>query len=666
MKQILSVFITFLLYPTLVFSQNQYFARLPVGSSELGISLSEKIWITSGRKVYYTKQVGELWHLGVFDSLTKPDPYMDDFKRASFFSEDTLMISGFIEEGNKEDFIFWSGNQGKTWEKVIFGESSSIEAIHISNQKAWMSGSSQLIYYTEDKGKTWKTFNKVEPEMESQFSSIYFTKDEKTGLFGSFGGSIYKTINNCQTWEKLPTPLSQHKYESFPRMTIPEIIKIRVFGEYYIINQEGQIFITKSNIIDWKPFSQASDFEVSENGNLYTINRDLSISLYNNTFSKIWDSEKKIKNFPQTIAVKNNALFVLGLESIYKIHPKEFIESELLTYDIPIEEPFLKVEFEGKQYGFGYEDKDILCFDSEKKQWYRWMSLDFFVSNAGVFNQKFVISKNFQKHYIVNVQKNSIQPFDLPSKLLENKNIIQVEFEQGSQGCFHSERSKRIYKKKKNLFVLDIKSSSRKFLSKTPSKIKEETLIKMLETVDHDKSLKVSLKNLNISTQDIQGFKKFIDSEEKRIRELDDNFLDFTNLYAFPNDKPDFSFYKNISDSLFLLNPEIIHKAFEETNGYFSTTSNWRRILFIFEGGDKLIIKNTDHKPNYLCTPWIVYYNGLVFKLNSIKLGEQVNQITRGEFFDKIERDKQYAIFKIADYLYREKIDFPSFLKKTD
>lgn len=259
------------------------------------------------------------------------------------------MISGFIQEGGEQNFVFWSGNKGKTWDKVIFGKSSWIDAAYINNNgKAWMSGNSQLIYYTEDKGKTWTSFNKVEPTGNLRFSTIHFAKDEQTGLFGSFWNVLYKTTDNCQKWEKLPTPLNQGKYERLSKDERPDIRKIRIFGNHYIVNQQGRVFITKSNSINWTYLPEIIDFEVSENETLFTINKDLSVSLFDSNFTKTWQSNRALEDNPSAIAVRNNNLFVLTFESIYKINRDDFVVSQLFTDETPIQEPFIKLQFKGE------------------------------------------------------------------------------------------------------------------------------------------------------------------------------------------------------------------------------------------------------------------------------------------------------------------------------
>ena len=37
--------------------------------------------------------------------------------------------------------------------------------------------------------------------------------------------------------------------------------------------------------------------------------------------------------------------------------------------------------------------------------------------------------------------------------------------------------------------------------------------------------------------------------------------------------------------------------------------------------------------------------------------GQQIDEITNGQFFTEVARDKNYAIFKIADYLYKKKLN---------
>lgn len=651
-----------LLFPLTLFCQDDQLARLSIsgGVSELGISPAEEIWVaTKAGNVYYTKRVGELWHIGPFGSL---DPYNfssgKTFERINFFSEDTLMISGFIQEGGKQDFVYWSGDHGKTWEQVIFGKSSWIDAAYINNNgKAWMSGNSQLIYYTEDKGRTWKAFEKIEPTGNLRFSTIHFAKDEITGLFGSFWNVLYRTKDNCKTWEKLPTPLSQNKYQRLSKEERPDFRKVRQFGEHYLVNQQGRVFITKTNKIDWRQLTEIIDFEVTESDNVYTINKDSVIELFDSQFNSIWKSTRKVDGYIRAIGVKNESLFILTGYSIFKINPKDFVKSDLFTNDIQISEPYLKVSYSGNEYGF--EGADILIKNKNSRQWTRLMTVDFAIGNATTFNNQLIISDGRLKDYFsINPSTLTLDKFELPKSLfdLSVNRIEEFHIEIGSQGCFHSDNKRRSYYIRGNVFELNKKESKSDFLTNTPQTIDPSKIAELVKAIENSRFKKVTINELEITDKDITSFKRFIDNEEKRIKKSGIDKFDYNNLYSFPGERTDFDFYRNSADSISSLSSDIIDKVFWWGYGNWSTTTEWRRIVFVFQDKRKLIVENSDDKPNYLFTPWTVDFEGLKFWSNSISFGQSINELTNGNFFVKTASDKNYALFKITDYLYRVKL----------
>jgi hypothetical protein len=301
-----------------------------------------------------------------------------------------MLLAGFLREDGNQKVCFLEfklAMQEYEYEKLI---KKYIQEGVNQTGKAWMSGSSQLIYHTKDRGRTWKEFGKVEPSGNLRFSTIHFAKDEKTGLFGSFWNILYRTKDNCRNWEKLPTPLSQNKYQRISKEDRPDIRKIRMFGYYYIVNQQGRIFISRSDSLVWEYLPNVMDFEISESERLYTVNRDLSIELFDSSFSFVWKSSQKVDGFPRALAVKNESLFTLTFENIYKVNPKEFRVSSLLTDETPIPEPNLKVLHKGKSYGF--DNRDVFQYDKKRRQWFKWMTLDFPITNATVFENDLIVS----------------------------------------------------------------------------------------------------------------------------------------------------------------------------------------------------------------------------------------------------------------------------------
>lgn len=655
--------------PVFLYGQKDYRARLQVygGFSEIGVSPSEEIWIaTKAGCTYYTKNVQDLWHFGTFGTK---DPYNDyngalrgTFERVNFFTEDTMMISGFIHgENSVQNFVYWSGNHGKTWKKVIFGQSSWIDAAYVTEDgKAWMSGSSQLIYYTDDYGQTWQTFDKVEKTGGLRFVSVHFLKDGKTGLFGSTWNVIYKTTDNCHTWQKIPTPLDQKKYKQLSNASNdkPNIRKIKIIGDYYWINQKGHIFYTKSDSINWMACPQIFDFEPTGSNNIYIINKDLSVELWDAELNKKWKSTEKLDEYPRVIT-KNESLFVVTLNSVFKINPNEFIRSELFTEEVPVKEPYQKLDWHGMEIGF--DRNDLLRFDYETKRWYRDMTLPIEVENAAMYNNELIISDpTLEKRYSIDLPTKQVNDFTLPNTLLGHTkpDIISFSIESGSQGCFHYQLKKDEYKKDKNCFV-KVKQKKPESLG-LPDKIPFSSLYNVLNIADSCANRILSVKELNVTVEDIDEYKKFIMKEEEDIKKNDDDLvrLDFDNLYHFPGKNTDFDFYRNTADSLYNLSDSVVTQVFNLVSPGWSTTTNWIRLSITLENKEVLYVYNQDYEPGYLYNPWRIDYNGLIVKCPSFKLGMLMNELTSGKVLKKDACEKKYAIYKIADYLYRQSENF--------
>lgn len=661
MRFILTISIILLLFVVKPgFAQDPYLARLSTSGTigELGISSKGDIWVaTASGQVYYRSKADQLWRENNISA--KDDNVSNHFERINFFSDSTIVLSGFLQENRKEDFIFRSEDYGKSWTKVRFGESSWIDGAHFSKDgKAWMTGNSQYIYYTKNSGKTWQTFDKIEKTGNLRLISIYFKKDGKTGLFGSTWNSLYLTTDNCESWTKIPTPLTQKKYTRISKTNHPAIRKIRILGNHYIIRQEGRTFISKIDLIEWQYLPEIVDFEVTDSGNLYAIQKDWSVHLYNSDFSSIWTSDQKMSLPTTAIAVQGEKLIALTHEQLYQISPGNFESSELLSSNSSIPKPELQLQVGGENYGFS--GKDILKYDTIRSQWFRYMQLNFYTKNATIINGKLLISdQRNNKFYELNLPKKIIVPAQLPSKMIDIKTNPVVEFhlEYGSHGCFHQSNSIQSFVRNGKRFIFNREASHGSFSTNLTETIDAKTIDTLVGTIAGFKLDKLSIEDLDINQQDIERFKKYIDQQAKQIKKkgLDEYRIDET-VYTFPGENTDFNYYKQVADSLYTLSPEVINAVFSQPDSYWSTTTNTRRIILVFKDGKKLIIENSYNQPNYLYMPWNIEYGELKLKSNSIQFGKAIDHLTKGSFFVQDVRDKNYAIFRIADYLYRQKI----------
>ena len=650
-----------LVIPIFGIAQDKFTAQLPIrgGTEGFAVSKNEEVWIvTKTGNTYYTQKLGELWKFGPFGSKNEMDILTGQgFDRINYVGDGILIISGFIQENGKQNFIYRSENNGKTWEKVIFGKSSWIDAFYSNGKgKIWMSGSSQLIYYSDDFGKTWKEFDKVEKKGNLRFSTIHFSNNDNIGLFGSFWNVIYKTTDNCKTWNKIPTPLSQKKYSRQSKEERPDIRKVRVFNNFIIVNQQGKIYYTKKDSINWRRIPDVVDFEITKNREIiYFVNKDLSIQTFDKNVKPKWKSNKSLNNF-SLIETQNENLYVFTYSDIYRINQNDFSKYELLTNEVPISEPYKKFNFNGELIGF--EGNKILKYDKGKQSWYKYMDIPFQIANSAKFENKIIISDaSLQNRYRVKLENKEIIEFALPIKLfdIEKNKIVSIRFEKGSQGCFHSNLIFKEYKLKGN--VLKLKDKSKKGFNKLPKIIEVNTVNDFVHLIDSSRYTTNSKSDLKITEKDISKYVEFIKKEARKIETNGyDRFDDYENLYHFPGENTDFSFYINVIRNFDTIPDSIINEVFNTGYGNWSTTRDWNSITINFEDNSILTISNSDDKPNYLNLPWIIEYNGLILKSNSIKLGECITEITNGEMFNKEALTKKYALFKIADFMYKQKI----------
>ncbi|MBK5722811.1 hypothetical protein JGH11_18220 [Dysgonomonas sp. Marseille-P4677] len=649
------ILLVIILFPVLIFGQKDYRARLPIygGFEEVGISPSERILIaTKAGNIYKSNNIDSLWHLGSFGSL---DPYSMGlgqlFERISVFTEDILMISGHMSGNDMPyNFVYRSEDGGQRWDKVVFGKGSWIDCAYVSNDgKAWMSGSSQLIYYTEDYGKTWHEFDKVEKMGNLRFIAVHFAPDGQHGLFGSTWNVLYKTQDNCKTWEKIETPLNQKKVKwvTTNRNDQPRINKVRVLKDKYLVKQFGKVFYSKTDVINWIPIKNALDFEITESGNIYVVNKDLTVSLLDSNLVEQWKSENKIE-FPNALCVKNNSLFAINHNSLYKINDKEFIQNGIFTQDVKIPEPENTVLWKGEKIGIS--GRDILQYDNQKKSWFRSFVLHQELTGLSVYDNKLLTSKKLDVYYIIDLNNKTVEPYSLPFKLINDPHVTVQSFviESGSQGCFHNQMATEKYEKVGAMYkkVRDGKNTSLNLFPEKSSSLINDIFNRVNDLAPQY----ISIKDLNLEQKDITKYKKDIQS---RIDKKEEGW-DYIDLKTFPGEDTDYSFYMNIVDSINNLPDSVMTKIFDFHFRGWSTTTDWIKLSLNLSNDETIVISNDNYLPNYYYSPWIITYKNFRTKCVSIKLGELIDSLSEGKVFEKQFKDKSYALYQIADYLYWE------------
>ncbi len=525
-----------------------------------------------------------------------------------------------------------------------------------------MSGNTEYIYYTEDFGRTWTQIDKSHLIGNIRLVSAATSPNGDVQLFGASWGEFYITKDNCTTLTPVPTPHSQGKYKftySYKRdpNKRPAISKIRVYGERCLVTQDGRVFITQSDSIDWQPLKDAYDYEVTKGGNLYVIHKDGSVRLYDNGFAPLWSSGKNMSRLPQSVTCRNESLFAICGDEVYKINTGEFIVSGLFTDDFPLGSGYDEYVYDSNKLIYNnvtytYDNKDLLCKEADGSRWYRLMSVDFHIGNAVVYDGKFLISDaSLDRYYKVDLDKKTVKEYLLPDNFIRTSDnpVFSFTMETGSRGCFHNNVQYASYNRKDDAFVTDRPGGG-------PRKIDAGAIDRLVEAIVGSRNNTLSASDLELTASDIDSFKKLIEREAKQsLKELP-LWKVSQNPYRFPDFDTDFEFYKNMADSLYAgaIADSFIDAALRSEYGNWSSTTDWKSVTIGFRNGYQLKLRNSDDQPNYMLTPWLVDYKGIKFKGNSISIGRILTELSSDNFIASPFKDKDYLIFKIVDYLYRQ------------
>ncbi|MEQ9304120.1 MAG: hypothetical protein RJQ14_09415, partial [Marinoscillum sp.] len=296
---------------------------------------------------------------------------------------------------------------------------------------------------------------------------------------------------------------------------------------------------------------------------------------------------------------------------------------------------------------------DILKF--RKDQWQRILESPFPIGNVAVYQDELIISDYlFSKRLKVDATSNKLINYDLPNDIIgTDQKIENLTIGLGSIGCFHHNDQTRVYKLKGGVLKL---SESGDFLSGMPRQIELHIANEIISIANSARIDELSIDDLKLEPSDYSDYKSFISKKEQEMKKNGMDRFHYGDPYRFPGEKTDFEFYKMILDSLIDIDNSIISNVSSSGYGNWSTTRTWHQLIFDFKNGSQLIISNSDDIPNYLYAPWVINYNGLEYKTNSLELGRLINELTNGEFYEEYADDPKYAIFKIADYMYRAKL----------
>ena len=88
---------------------------------------------------------------------------------------------------------------GRNWNVRQLIDSGSFKKVQFTNSFGWLLGENDILLNSTDEGETWE---KIDFENIKDLNSFCFV-DDSIGFLGANGGSVYKTTNSGENWNKL-------------------------------------------------------------------------------------------------------------------------------------------------------------------------------------------------------------------------------------------------------------------------------------------------------------------------------------------------------------------------------------------------------------------------------------------------------------------------------
>ncbi|MEP7109246.1 MAG: hypothetical protein ABI760_14730 [Ferruginibacter sp.] len=545
--------------------------------------------------------------------------------QANFFNSDTGFVSGFINNGDKYNIIYHTINGGKSYKAIDFNQSGWVDdAINFDNGEAWLSVSGSGIAYSNDFGYSWKQLNI--PERRQRFASIFFNPKHE-GIIGSLWNMIAVTNDNCDSWTIIPTPLDQKKYNKTNRESRPEINHVAIFQEYILCTQEGLVFFSKRDSINWNWLPDYSDFYTDEENSalFFKTNRN-SLIKANNKFEPAFTAEN---SYGSIIAkCKNGKLFIKKEHYIVVFQPgSTLVSSPIFATNLSEIKPTPFAY--GKDGIYGAISNRVFLQGQYNQAWKPVFTLPFEVKDG----QLALINNNT----IVNAENDSLYYFDISNKktIIKSRNSViqqfcnsgikQLKFSTGSSGCFHSYEDEIVYDNTDNGFVLnDHVSTGTKHnpgLNSDNDFIDATLVENFVKQIPASANKKATIQDLGFTANDYNRCKKDITEFQSALNTKKDKNKSFT----FYKNNLDFERLRSLVDSVKLIRADELNPLLFNLSELMSTTINWIKIKFINKEDQVLEITSMFYEPNAFYFPWRLSIDGY----NSINTSIEINDFVQ-------------------------------------
>ncbi len=529
------------------------------------------------------------------------------------------------------------------------------------NGRVWAWGLSNKVFYSSDSGCSWSEVAHIQEldDLNAQsilethyINDLYFDNNGKRGLIGSNYNELYLTLDNCKTLQRIPTPLDQKAYQqgedAAKRTTIN---KVRILGDYYIVEQDHKAFITSTKDIRWRPTNgsdTATDIDVMSNRYIVIRPDAGTVRLLDKNLNLV--NEFKVPEEKRDIAYGDD-MYIIDKTSLHKCGINGSQRYELFRTDREIDpmnadEPSGIFTIDGQEFYF--DSYDLIAKSKATGKWYRYMTFDFeplkpFVDKGKAFFYNSSLDDDLTLEmtlYQLNVKEKTIKPYEWPSEMFGHKKVVGMQVIYSVIGCFVNSGINKHYRLQGDELVWEkdyaIGNERRNAYSELPKRFKASDIQRLVRLIDESRSHEQAYTDTLIT-----------DEERDEYAMLIDEFLEDDNVNIFEimnkHDK-----WIAAGQQITALNESWLKNAREEASRSFSTTTVTRKILFTFEDRSTMSCHNDKWRVSYLYSPWTITYGNFVYETEDLNVSSLINQITQGKMLDQRYCSKAFAIYQMV------------------
>lgn len=630
----------------MTYAQEDYRERINLNltSQELAISPKGIIALGTNTTIYVTDAPEKGWR-----GIPMPVNIIGSIEDLCWSNENVLIAS------MQGKLYAWEIDDDGTFKPLEMSNAPKAYNLRSDGHgRVWAWGLNTRVFYSSDSGRSWNEVAHIQEleDLDHNINDLYFDNNGKRGLIGSNYNELYLTLDNCKTLQRIPTPLDQKAYqqgEEAAKRT--RINKVRILGDYYIVEQDYKAFITSTKDIRWRPTNgsdTANDIDVMSN-RFIVIRPDAgTVRLLDNCLNLV--NKFKVPEEKRDIAYGDD-MYIIDKTSLHKcgIHGSQ--RYELFRTDREIDpmnadEPSRIFTIDGQEFYF--DSYDLIAKSKATGKWYRYMTFDFepfkpFEGKGKLFFYNSSLDDDLTLEmtlYQLNVKEKTIKPYEWPSKMFGRKKVVGMQVIYTVIGCFVNSGINKEYRLDGDnlVWVKDytIGNERNNAYSELPKQFKASDIQRLVALIDESRSHEQAYTDTLITDEDRAEYVNLIDE-----------FLEDDNVNIFKymdiNDK-----WIAAGEQITALNESWLKQAREYASRSFSTTTVTRKILFTFEDRSTMSCYNDKWRVSYLYSPWTITYGNFVYVTEDLNVSSLINQITQGKMLDQRYCSKAFAIYQMV------------------